>query len=103
MSVQGLSHPDQPYHCTIPTFKGTSGSHLCSAPTTTKSILDSSSDQQKLPGVGMPPPNTFILNQTTDPDSPEVEFTRRGVFQVHTLQGAFNKSLGGITVSPLIR
>ena len=35
-----LGHPDQPYHCTIPTFKGTSGSYLCSAPTTLKSALE---------------------------------------------------------------
>ena len=35
-----LCHPDQPYHCTTPTFKGASGSHLCSAPTTLKSTFE---------------------------------------------------------------
>ena len=35
-----LGHPDQPYHYTTPTFKGASGFHLCSAPTTLKSTFE---------------------------------------------------------------
>ena len=61
-----LGHPDQPYHCTTPTFKEASGSQLCSAPTTLKSTLEA---------------------RNSYPGSPSIEFTRRGVFQVLNIQG----------------
>ena len=34
LSTQYLVTQAPPYHCTVPTFKGTSGSHLVPAPTT---------------------------------------------------------------------
>ena len=49
-----LGHPDQPYHCTTPTFKGASGSHLCSAPTTLKSTFEAKTAIQAVPAWNLP-------------------------------------------------
>ena len=44
MSTQYLVTQAPPYHCNIPALKGTSGSHLVPAPTTSKSALETSTD-----------------------------------------------------------
>ena len=44
MSTQYLVTQAPPYHCNIPALKGTSGSHLVPAPTTSKSAFETSTD-----------------------------------------------------------
>ena len=67
MKVQGLGYPVTPYCCNTSTFKGASGSQ--------PPLLQ----PQQSPSLTTV--QTFA-SQTIDPDSPEVEFTRRGIFQV---------------------
>ena len=70
MSTQYLVTQAPPYHCNIPALKGTSGSHLVPAPTTSKSAFETSTDIH------------HCSHQTSYPGSPDMEFTGRGVFQV---------------------
>ena len=77
MNVQELCHPVTPYYCHTPTFKGASGSQ--------PPLLQ----PQQSPSLTTV--QTFA-SQTIDPDSPEVEFTRRGNFPSQgCIQGVINR------------
>ena len=77
MNIQGLGHPVTPYCCNTPTFKGALGSQL--------PLLQ----PQQSPSLTTV--QTFA-SQTIDPDSQEVEFTRRGNFPSQgCIQGVINR------------
>ena len=77
MNIQGLGHPVTPYFCNTPTFKGASGSQ--------PPLLQ----PQQSPSLTTV--QTFA-SQTIDPDSPEVEFTRTGIFPSQgCIQGVINR------------
>ena len=77
MNVQGLGHPVTPYCCNTSTFKGALGSQ--------PPLLQ----PQQSPSLTIV--QTFA-SQTIDPDSPEVEFTRRGNFPSQgCIQGVINR------------
>ena len=77
MNVQGLGHPVTPYCCNTPTFKGALGSQ--------PPLLQ----PQQSPSLTTV---QTITGQTIDPDSQEVEFTRRGNFLSQgCIQGVINR------------
>ena len=78
MNVQGLGHPVTPYCCNTPTFKGASGSQ--------PPLLQ----PQQSPSLTTV--QIFASQTIIDPDSPEMEFTRRGNFPSQgCIQGVINR------------